>query len=50
MPTKQKRQLLRLKPLLGTLKPLPPILRQLLTKLKLLRIALRPLLRKQKLV
>ena len=50
MPTKQKRQLPRLKLLLGTLKPLPPILRQLLTKLKPLRIALKPPLQKQKLV
>ncbi len=49
MPTKQKRQLPRLKLLLGTLKPLPPILRQPLTKLKLLQIALKPLLQKQKL-
>ncbi len=49
MPTKQKLRLLRLKQQLGTLKPLPPILRQLQTKLKPLRIALKPPLRKQKL-
>jgi hypothetical protein len=50
MPTKQKPQHQRLKLLLGMLKPLPPILRQMLTKLKLLRIALKPPLQKQKLV
>ena len=50
MPTKLKHQLPRLRLQLGMQKPLPPILRQLLTNLKLLRIALKPLLQKQKLV
>lgn len=50
MLTKLKHQLPRLKLRLGLLKLLPPIPRQLLTKPKLLQIALKPPLQKQKLV